>query len=140
MKNTNLVVRPYQEQDEKQVIDLWHCCGLVVPWNNPKKDIWLKLQVQPELFLVGLIGTQVVATVMAGYEGHRGWLNYLAVAPEYQRQGIGQYMVEQATTKLKAMNCPKINLLIRTSNTNVIKFYEHLGFKIDDVISLGKRL
>ena len=140
MKNTNLEVRPYQEQDEEQVIDLWHCCGLVVPWNDPQKDIWLKLQVQPELFLVGLIGTQVVATIMAGYEGHRGWLNYLAVAPEYQRQGIGQYMVEQATAKLKTMNCPKINLQIRTSNTSVIKFYEHLGFKIDDVISMGKRL
>ncbi|GAA6624009.1 GNAT family acetyltransferase [Scytonema sp. NUACC26] len=140
MKNINLVVRPYQEQDEEQVIDLWHCCALVVPWNDPQKDIWLKLQVQPELFLVGLIGNKVVATIMAGYEGHRGWLNYLAVAIEYQRQGIGQYMVEQATTKLKAINCPKINLQIRTSNTSVIKFYEHLGFKVDNVISMGKRL
>ncbi|PLZ81352.1 GNAT family acetyltransferase [Fischerella muscicola CCMEE 5323] len=140
MKNTKLVVRPYQEQDEEQVIDLWHCCELVVPWNDPKKDIWLKLQVQPELFLVGLIESQIVATVMAGYEGHRGWLNYLAVAPDYQRQGIAKCMVEQATTKLKAMNCPKINLQIRTSNTSVVEFYKRLGFKIDDVVSMGKRL
>ncbi|MDM9384013.1 GNAT family acetyltransferase [Chlorogloeopsis sp. ULAP01] len=140
MKNINIVVRPYQEQDEEQVIELWHNCGLVVPWNHPRKDIWLKLQVQPELFLIGLVETQVIATIMAGYEGHRGWLNYLAIAPEYQRQGIGQYMVEQVITKLKAMNCPKINLQIRTFNTSVIKFYECLGFKIDDVVSMGKRL
>ncbi|MDZ7958012.1 MAG: GNAT family acetyltransferase [Aulosira sp. DedQUE10] len=140
MKNINLELRSYEDKDEEQVIDLWYCCNLVVPWNDPKKDIALKLQVQPELFLVGLIETQVIATIMAGYEGHRGWLNYLAVAPEYQRQGIGQYMVEQATIKLKSINCPKINIQIRTSNTDVLKFYEHLGFKRDDVISMGKRL
>ncbi|KAF3885198.1 MULTISPECIES: GNAT family acetyltransferase [Nostocales] len=140
MKNSEFIVRPYQEQDEEQVIELWHECCLVVPWNDPKRDIWLKLQVQPELFLVGLIGSQIVATVMAGYEGHRGWLNYLAVAPKYQRQGIGRYMVEQATSKLLELNCPKINLSIRTSNTGVIEFYKRLGFKIDDVVSMGKRL
>lgn len=140
MKNFYLELRPYQEQDEEQVINLWYRCSLVVPWNDPQQDIWLKLQVQPELFLVGLIETQVVATIMAGYEGHRGWLNYLAVAPEYQRQGIGQYMVEQATIKLKSMNCPKINIQIRAANAVVLQFYENLGFKIDDVISMGKRL
>ncbi|BAY60130.1 GCN5-related N-acetyltransferase [Calothrix brevissima NIES-22] len=140
MPNINLEIRPYQTTDEAQVINLWYRCNLVVPWNDPKQDIELKLQVQPELFLVGLMETQVVATIMAGYEGHRGWLNYLAVAPEYQRQGIGKYLVEQATIKLKSINCPKINIQIRNTNTDVIQFYEHLGFKIDDVISMGKRL
>ncbi|MCP6757997.1 MAG: GNAT family acetyltransferase [Fischerella sp. CENA71] len=140
MQNINLLLRPYQEQDEAQVINLWYRCNLVVPWNDPKQDIKFKLQVQPQLFLVGLMETQVVATIMAGYEGHRGWLNYLAVAPEYQRQGIGKYLVEQATIKLKSLNCPKINIQIRNSNTDVIEFYEHLGFKIDDVVSMGKRL
>ncbi|MBP5977659.1 GNAT family acetyltransferase [Brasilonema sp. CT11] len=140
MQNINLIVRPYQEQDEEQVIKLWHCCCLVVPWNDPKRDIWLKLLFQPELFLVGLIESQVVATIMAGYEGHRGWLNYLAVEPKYQRQGIGRYMVEEAIAKLRDLNCPKINLQIRTSNTAVIEFYKRLGFKMDDVVSMGKRL
>lgn len=140
MKNSDLIVRPYQQQDEEQVIELWHECCLVVPWNDPKRDIWLKLQVQPELFVVGLIGSQVVATIMAGYEGHRGWLNYLAVAPKYQRQGIGRYMVEQVTSKLLELNCPKINLSIRTSNTAVIEFYKRIGFKVNDVVSMGKRL
>ncbi|OUL26329.1 GNAT family acetyltransferase [Nostoc sp. RF31YmG] len=140
MQNINLLLRPYQEQDEEQVINLWYRCNLVMPWNDPKQDIRLKLQVQSELFLVGLIAAKVVATIMVGYEGHRGWFNYLAVAPEYQRQGIGKYMVEQATMKLKSLNCPKINIQIRNSNIDVIQFYDHLGFKIDDVISMGKRL
>jgi ribosomal protein S18 acetylase RimI-like enzyme len=136
----NLLIRPYAPTDEDAVIALWQRCQLVVPWNDPKQDIALKLQVQPELFLVGLVESQLVATVMAGYEGHRGWLNYLAVNPDYQQQGIGRQMVEAATTKLKAMNCPKINLQIRSSNTAVIEFYRQLGFKLDDVVSMGKRL
>lgn len=140
MTNPHLEIRPYQRTDETQVIDLWHRCSLVVPWNDPQKDIQLKLQVQPELFLVGLTDTKVVATVMAGYEGHRGWLNYLAVAPTYQRQGIGRQMVEAATAKLKAIGCPKINLQIRTSNPTAIAFYQRLGFQVDQVVSMGKRL
>lgn len=136
----NFVIRSYQEADEPEVIALWHVCELVVPWNDPRRDIQLKLQVQPDLFLVGLADAQVVATVMAGYEGHRGWLNYLAVAPAYQRQGIGRQMVEAATAKLKAIDCPKINLQIRTSNPTAIEFYRRLGFQIDQVVSMGKRL
>lgn len=136
----SFTMRPYQDQDEQQVIELWHRCGLVVPWNDPQKDIQLKLQVQPELFLVGIIGDQVVATVMAGYEGHRGWLNYLAVDPQYQQRGLGRQLVEAAIERLKAMNCPKINLQIRSSNKDVIEFYQRLGFTIDDVISMGRRL
>lgn len=135
------MIRPYQATDEMQAIELWHCCGLVVlPWNDPQQDIQMKLQVQPELFLVGLIDAEVIATVMAGYEGHRGWLNYLAVAPTYQRQGIGRCMVEAATAKLKAMGCPKINLQIRASNPAAIEFYQRLGFQIDQVVSMGRRL
>ena len=95
---------------------------------------------QPELFLVGSFDGQVVASIMAGYEGHRGWLNYLAVAPEQQRQGIGRRMVEAATAKLQEMGCPKINLQIRTSNSEVIEFYKRIGFTMDDVVSMGKRL
>lgn len=136
----NFVVRPYQDPNQTQVIELWRACGLVMPWNDPKQDIQLKLQMQPDLFLVGLVDTQLISTVMAGYEGHRGWLNYLAVAPTYQRQGIGRRMVEAATTRLKAMNCPKINLQIRTSNPTAIEFYQRLGFKLDEVVSMGKRL
>ncbi|RYX81728.1 GNAT family acetyltransferase [bacterium] len=135
-----LTIRPYRPEDEEQVIQLWHDCCLVVPQNNPARDIQLKLQMQPEGFLVGVIDSQIVASVMAGYEGHRGWLNYLAVSPTLQRQSIGRQMVEAAIAHLEQMGCPKINLQIRASNTKVIEFYKRLGFTIDEVISMGKRL
>lgn len=143
MITSNLVelnIRAYQPADEGQVIKLWHECCLVVPQNDPQRDILLKLQVQPELFLVGLAGSQVIASIMAGYEGHRGWFNYLAVSPNFQRRGFGRCMVEVATTKLEEMGCPKINLQIRTTNTEVIEFYKRIGFTVDDVVSMGKRL
>ncbi len=132
-------IRPFELADESAVIALWEQCGLIRPWNDPKKDIDRKLCVQPHLFLVGLVERSLVATVMAGYEGHRGWINYLAVAPEHQRKGFGGAMA-QVELRLREAGCPKINLLVRSKNNQVIEFYQHLGYAIDDVISLGKRL
>lgn len=133
-------IRPFVADDEHAVIELWDRCGLLRPWNDPKRDIQRKLLVNPELFLVGLIQGVVVATAMAGYEGHRGWINYLAVSPDCQRQGLGQMIMEAAEQRLRAIGCPKINLQVRTGNQQVIDFYRQLGFQIDDVVSLGKRL
>lgn len=133
-------IRTFQAGDEEAVIALWRSCDLVRPWNDPVKDIRRKLQVRPDLFLVGVLDGRVIACVMAGYEGHRGWLNYLAVAPEQQRQGYARAMVDEAERLLRAMGCPKINLQIRTSNHGVIEFYRRLGYSVDDVVSLGKRL
>jgi ribosomal protein S18 acetylase RimI-like enzyme len=133
-------IRAFQPTDESAVIDLWRRCGLVAPQNNPRADIQRKLQVAPELFLVGALGDELVATVMAGYEGHRGWINYLAVAPHLQKTGCGRQIMEHAEALLRARGCPKINLQIRATNRQVIEFYERLGFAIDDVLSMGKRL
>jgi ribosomal protein S18 acetylase RimI-like enzyme len=133
-------VRPFELRDEEAVIALWRQCDLVKPWNDPRKDIHRKLQVRPDLFLVGLEDGQVVATVMAGYEGHRGWLNYLAVAPAQRRRGFGSAIVADAERLLIAAGCPKINLQIRASNTGVIEFYRRLGYQVDEVVSMGKRL
>jgi ribosomal protein S18 acetylase RimI-like enzyme len=133
-------IRSYQTSDELAVIDLWNRCNLVVPQNEPKKDIEMKLKVQPDLFFVGTVSGRIVATVMAGYDGHRGWIYYLAVDPDYQRQKIGRRMMEKAESALQKRGCPKINLQVRTSNQAVISFYERLGFSNDDVIGLGKRL
>jgi len=135
-----LLIRAYQSDDEEEVIKLWRRCNLVVPWNDPKLDIERKLKVNPELFLVGLIDGKIAATVMGGYEGHRGWVNYLAVSPEYRRMGLGREIMDAVEEKLKAMGCPKINLQIRTNNFEAIKFYERVGYKMDDVVSMGKRL
>lgn len=133
-------IRPYRRADEAAVISLWRRCDLVRPWNDPLKDIRRKLDVRPDLFLVGLLEGRVVACVMAGYEGHRGWLNYLAVAPEHRRHGIARAIVAEAERLLRAAGCPKINLQVRTSNQGVIDFYNRLGYSIDDVVSMGKRL
>ena len=135
-----MTIRLYRPPDEEKVIELWHLCGLTVPWNDPKQEIERKLRVQPELFWVGVVEERVIATVMAGYDGHRGWLYSLAVAPEMQRRGLGRGMVEEAEAGLKALGCRKVNLQVRASNAAAIGFYERLGFSVEDRVSLGKRL
>jgi ribosomal protein S18 acetylase RimI-like enzyme len=122
------------------VVELWRQCGLTVPWNDPHEDIALKVAFQPELFLIGTLDGEIVATVMAGYEGHRGWINYLGVARHLQRQGIGSRMMLEVEKALRELGCVKINLQVRESNQAVIAFYEQLGFSSDHVIGLGKRL
>jgi GNAT superfamily N-acetyltransferase len=135
-----VIVRPFELADELAVIALWERCGLTRSWNDPRKDIRRKLDVRPDLFLVGVLEGRVVASVMAGYEGHRGWINYLAVSPEHQRKGFGRIMMAEAERRLQEAGCPKINLQVRSSNTAVIEFYRRLGYGVDDVVSMGKRL
>jgi ribosomal protein S18 acetylase RimI-like enzyme len=136
----DLVIRPYRLKDEAGVVQLWLQCNLVVPQNNPERDIKRKLRVNPEWFLVGVLGGHIVATCMAGYEGHRGWINYLAVSPHHRRQGIGRRIMEEAEKQLSAAGCPKINLQVRETNRAVIQFYERIGYTRDLVVSMGKRL
>lgn len=133
-------IRPFAEADESAVISLWRDCELVVPWNDPAKDIARKLAVDPGLFLVGEVAGTVIATVMAGYEGHRGWINYLAVHPDHRRGSYSRQLMAEAEQALAARGCPKVNLQIRASNTAVVAFYESLGYRVDEVVSMGKRL
>lgn len=140
MTNTKMIIRPYVPEYENAIIELWHKCDLIRPWNNPKMDIERKLKVNPELFLVGIIDGQVVASVMGGYEGHRGWVNYLAVDPTCQRRGLGRQIMEAVEKKIVARGCPKINIQIRTNNNDAVKFYRSIGYKTDEVVSMGKRL
>jgi ribosomal protein S18 acetylase RimI-like enzyme len=133
-------IRVFRPEDESAVLALWERCGLIRLWNDPRKDIARKLAVQPELFLIGLADHTIVATAMAGYEGHRGWVNYLAVAPERQRQGLGRSMMREVERLLHSAGCPKINLQIRDTNAEAMAFYSALGYKRDEVVSMGKRL
>jgi ribosomal protein S18 acetylase RimI-like enzyme len=133
-------VRPYEERDEDAVIALWTECGLVRAWNHPRRDIERKARVQRELFLVAEEAGTVVGTVMAGFDGHRGWVNYLAVAPSAQGRGVGRELMEHAERGLAALGCPKVNLQVRSANEAVLGFYRRLGYVDDDVVSLGKRL
>lgn len=122
------------------MVALWQECGLTRAWNDPRKDIARKLTVQPELFLVGEIGERIVATVMAGYDGHRGWVNYLAVVPKHRRQGFGRVLMQEAEKGLLALGCPKLNVQVRTANTEALGFYRSLGYAQDETVSFGKRL
>jgi ribosomal protein S18 acetylase RimI-like enzyme len=133
-------IKPYTPEYENAVIELWERCELTRPWNNPKLDIERKLRVNPEMFLVGIVDGKVAATVMGGYEGHRGWVNYLAVDQEYRRQGLGQQMMEAVEKKLLEKGCPKINIQIRTGNSEALAFYDKIGYMTEDRVSIGKRL
>ncbi len=133
-------IRPFMPSDEDVVIELWRRCGLLRPWNDPHKDILRKLSVQPEWFLVGTIGPKLVASLMAGFDGHRGWINYLAVDPGHQRRGYGRAMMAEAERLLRDCGCPKINLQLRRGNQRAAAFYERVGFSEDPVVSFGKRL
>ncbi len=133
-------IRGFVPEDQDVVIRLWNNCGLVVPWNDPKKDIQRKLKQGPELFLLGELEGRVIASAMGGYEGHRGWVNYLAVEPALQGKGYARQIMHDLEQRLLALGCPKLNLQIRSSNVDVIRFYEALGYKMDACVSLGKRL
>ncbi|MEJ2546125.1 MAG: GNAT family acetyltransferase [Calditrichaceae bacterium] len=136
----NLVIRSYQHSDKENIIKLWGDCDLIVSWNNPEKDIARKLKVNPEWFLIGELNGQIVASCMVGYEGHRGWINYLAVDPKYQRKGIASKMMAEAENILRSTGCAKINLQVREINPDVVKFYESIGYKVEPMVNMGKRL
>ena len=133
-------IRAYRPDDEAAVIALWQAAGLTRPWNDPKRDIERKLTTQPELFLVVDDGDALVATAMVGYDGHRGWVNYLAVADSHRRRGLGRLLMAEAERALTKRGCPKLNLQVRSTNADVLAFYARLGYAQDDVVSFGRRL
>lgn len=135
-----LEIRTFAAADREAVIDLWRQCGLVVPWNDPAADIRRKLDDSPELFFVAIAAGRLVGSCMAGYDGHRGWIYYLAVMPARQREGIARRLVEHAEHALAAAGCPKIDLMIRDSNRGVQDFYRSIGYQQDPVIVMSKRL
>ena len=151
-------IRPFAPADTEPVVALWHECGLTRPWNDPHRDIERKLAVQPELFLVGteLVepadggtdgGTDggspeevLVATAMAGHEGHRGWLYYVAVAPGHRGGGRARQIVAEAERLLLEAGCPKVMLMVRSGNDAAAATWGSLGYEPDDVAVFGKRL
>ncbi|HMG21155.1 MAG TPA: GNAT family acetyltransferase [Kofleriaceae bacterium] len=135
-----LVIRTFAGPDEEAVIALWRAAGLTRPWNDPRADIARKRTVQPELFLVGELGGEIVASAMAGYDGHRGSVYYLAVSPAHQRAGHARAVMAEVERRLLALGCPKLNLMVRHDNRPALGFYERLGYDEQAVVVLGKRL
>jgi len=136
----HMKIRAFRPHDEPSVIALWQECGLTRPWNDPHANIARKLTEQPELFLVGTVGDDLVATAMVGFDGHRGWVYYLAVSPRHRRRSYGRSLMREVERLLVERGCPKLNLQVRSSNAEVIEFYRRLGYAQDDDISLGRRL
>lgn len=135
-----MIIRAFEANDRDAVVQLWQRCDLTRPWNDPNRDIDRKLGVQPELFLLGEVDGVVVASVMAGYDGHRGWMNYLAVDPDRQGRGYARALVAAVEQRLLELGCPKLNLQVRSTNEAALGFYTALGYGTDDAVSMGKRL
>jgi len=134
-------VRPYHPDDLGAVKALWAEAFPDTPAHNvPEDDIARKLRVDPELFLVAVEDATLVGTVMAGYEGHRGWVYYVATPVARRREGIGRTLMAAAEKALADRGCPKVNLQVRTGNEAVVGFYEALGYEVEDRVSMGKRL
>ena len=134
-------IRPYCESDEAGAARLWREVFPDAPsWNEPEADIRRKLAVQPELFLVATVDSKIVGTVMAGYDGHRGWVHYLAISPERRTQGIGAALMAEVEERLGKMGCPKLNLQIRGTNKEAVAFYRKLGYNVEDRVSMAKHL
>ena len=133
-------IRPFADADEAAVVRLWHDCGLVVPWNDPAKDVERKRACQRELFLVAEVRGRIVGSIMAGYDGHRGSVNYLAVHPDCRTSGLGRRLIERIEATLTAIGCAKINVLVRRTNPAATGFYRALDYAEDDSVVYGKRL
>ena len=136
----SIAIRPFELADTEAVVSLWQATGLTRPWNNPYQDINRKLSVQPELFLVAVAAGAIVGSVMAGYDGHRGWLYYLASDPSRRGEGIGRRLVEVAEERLLELGCPKVQLMVRPENNSAHGFYGALGYETFETWATGKRL
>tara|TARA_B100001123_G_scaffold184440_1_gene211055 strand:+ start:59 stop:553 length:495 start_codon:yes stop_codon:yes gene_type:complete len=132
--------RSYSVQDRDQAISLWQ---RVLPDDQPHNEasrvIDAKLAVDAMLFIAEDNGT-IIASAMAGYDGHRGWLYSVAVDPQHRRKGIGRELVETVVQEVKCIGCIKVNLQVRSTNSQVVEFYESLGFTVEERISMGKLL
>lgn len=139
-QNQSMLIRPFHAADEENVVEVWRACGLLRPVNNPYKDIQRKMNVNSELFLVGVLDGKIVSAIMGGYDGHRGAVYYVGVHPDHQRKGFGRAIMLELERRLSAMGCPKFNLIVRGENKKVVEFYRSIGFEVEPNLQLGKRL
>ena len=134
-------IRIYQEEDRKEVLTLWQECNLIRSKNDPQKDLGRKKGFGEELFLVLVNEDKIIGTVMGGYDGHRGIINYLGVHPNFRGNGLGRMLMRPVEKKLRDLGCPQVNLLVWSNNAEVHKFYEKTDYKkANDIVLFRKRL
>jgi ribosomal protein S18 acetylase RimI-like enzyme len=124
--------------DAEDVIALWRACGLTRPWNEPAGDFARAVEGACSTVLLRREGGALAASVMVGFDGHRGWVYYLAVAPGRRREGLGRAMMAAAEAWLKARGAPKLQLMVREDNDEALGFYHALGFARQPVVTLGR--
>jgi ribosomal protein S18 acetylase RimI-like enzyme len=137
-----LTIRSYVPADFDRVVALWQACELTRPWNDPASDIEFCLRSENSILMVGIAGgeSQIVATAMVGHDGHRGWIYYVAVAPEHQEKGAGREMLAHAEAWLSQRGVPKAMLMIRETNRKVIGFYQRLGYAVEERVVMSRWL
>jgi ribosomal protein S18 acetylase RimI-like enzyme len=135
-----LEIGPLDAPEIEAVVALWERCGLTRPWNDPRADIALALRGPNSTILVGREGSRVVASVMVGHDGHRGWLYYVAVDPQAQRRGYGRAIMSAAEDWLRLRGILKAELLVREENSAVQRFYESLGYTVEPRIVMTRWL
>jgi ribosomal protein S18 acetylase RimI-like enzyme len=136
-----LSIRSYQPSDCDGLAALWQRVFPDDPsWNAPALMIETKLRVQPELLLVGENDASIAGAVIAGFDGVRGWIHHLAVAPEFRRRGFATQLVRAAEDGLRKLGCAKVNLQVRATNQAVVEFYRSLGYEVEERVSMGRRL
>lgn len=137
----SLLIRTYSDEDREAVTALWNTVfDYPHDYHRPEASIRRMIATAPDLFFVGEIEDEVVGTVLAGWDGHRGWIYSMAVDPARQRHGIGTALLEHAVEELRRRDCPKVNLQVLATNAAVIAFYERHGFVVEERASLGRRL
>ncbi len=137
---TRYAIRVISDDDIEKVVALWHAAGVARPWNDPRKDIAFARRNPHSTLLVAEMEGDVVATVMVGEDGHRGWVYYVAADPIHQGKGLGRAMMSAAEDWLTKRGVWKLQLLVRAENAKVIEFYEHLGYRDTSTVCLQKIL
>ncbi|MFD6134593.1 GNAT family acetyltransferase [Isoptericola sp. NPDC060257] len=134
----DVAFREVTDDDVEQVVALWEACGLTRPWNDPRRDVADARRTATSTVLVGVAGDRVVSSALAGYDGHRGWLYYVAVDPQQQGSGLGRATVAAAEDWLRAAGARKVQLMVRATNAQVVGFYDRLGYADQETVVLGK--
>lgn len=135
-----VTLRDALPDDREAVVALWDAAGLTRPWNDPRADFDLALATATSAVLVAERDGALCGSIMVGFDGHRGWVYYLAAAPDQRRTGIGTQLMHAAEEWLKRAGSPKIQLMVRGDNQQARGFYEALGYAVQDVVTIGKRL
>jgi ribosomal protein S18 acetylase RimI-like enzyme len=133
-------IEPATAADRAEAVALWQAAGLTRPWNDPGADFNLALSNPTSVILLARDNAALIGSVMVGFDGHRGWVYYLAVDPGCLKSGTGRMLMKASEDWLAQLGCPRIRLMVRTDNLTALGFYKAIGYEDQDVVTLGRTL